>query len=198
VGKGDIQQFAASVRDQFNALFVTPPNVAWSTSGGGNIATDGTFTAITVGAPFTITATSGAQNGFATVRVTGETFVHWQTAHFTAEEIATGLAASLADDEGDGLGNFLEYTLGTNPRIPTTLPAATRDATGHLTFTFTRPKDLPNVLYYGEATSAIGSWPLVVGIEIVTDGDPQTIRLTDPIGPGGSPQRYLRLRVSAP
>jgi hypothetical protein len=196
VGKGDGQQFTANVRDQFNAPLATQPGVTWGASGGGSVAADGTFTATTVGGPFTITATSGALNGNAAVTVTGETFVHWQAAHFSSAEIAAGIAAALADPEGDGLDNFLEYTLGTNPRAGTILPAATQDAGGHLVYTLTRPKALPNVLYFGEATSALGSWPTSVPIEIVIDNDPQTIRLTDSLGPGDSPQRYLHLRVA--
>ena len=198
VGKGDAQNFAASVRDQFNVPLATQPGVTWSASGGGSIAADGTFTASAVGGPFTITATSGAVSGIATVTVSGETFAHWQTVHFTTAEIAVGIAAALADAEHDGLSNFLEYTLGTDPRAATTLPAAARDGTGHLTFTLTRPKALPNVLYFGEATSALGSWPTAVPIQIVADGDPQTIRLTDPLGTGDSPQRFLHLRVTTP
>jgi hypothetical protein len=196
IGKGDTQQFAASVRDQFNTALATQPSVSWGANGGGGIAADGTFSASAVGGPFTVTVTSGPLTGNASVTVTGETFAHWQTAHFTPAEIAAGIAAALADPEGDGLDNFLEYTVGTNPRTPTTLPAAARNATGHLTFTLTRPKSLPNVLYFGEATSALGSWPTAVPIEIVVDADPQTIRLTDPLGTGDSPQRYLHLRVA--
>jgi hypothetical protein len=198
VGKGDTQQFAASVRDQFNTPLALQPSATWSAGGGGSIATDGTFTANTVGGPFAITAASSGLYGNAGVTVSGETFVHWQTAHFSAAEIAGGLAAASADPEVDGLNNFLEYTLGTNPRVATILPAATRDAAGHLTFTLTRPKALPNVLYFGEATSALGSWPTSVPSEVVTDSDPETIRLTDPLGIGDSSQRYLHLRVSAP
>ncbi len=198
VGKGNVQNFVASVRDQFNVPLVTQPGVTWSTSGGGSMAADGTFTASVVGGPFTITATSGAINGTASVTVSGETFAHWQTAHFTASEITAGIAAALADADYDGLCNLLEYALGTDPRAATTLPAVAWDATGHLTFTLTRPKALPNVLYFGEATAALGSWPTPVPIQIVTDGDPQTIRLTDPLGTGDGPQQFLRLRVTGP
>jgi hypothetical protein len=34
-------------------------------------------------------------------------------------------------------------------------------------------------------------------VEVQVDGDPQTIRLTDPIGTADSAQRFLRLRVSS-
>lgn len=198
VGKFDTQPFSASVLDQFDAALATQPAVAWSASGGGSIAANGTFTASTVGGPFTITATSGALVGNASVTVTGETLAHWRSAHFTAAEITAGLADDVADANFDGLLNILEYTLGTDPRAATTLPAAAFDATGHLTLTLSRPKALPGVLYFGEATNDLSTWPTSVPIEILTDGDPQTIRLTDPLGTTDSSRRFLRLRVGNP
>jgi hypothetical protein len=198
VGKGDAQIFVATVRDQFNAALGSQPAVTWGVSGGGSIATDGTFTASAVGGPFTVTATNGSINGTANVTVTGETFAHWQTAHFTAGEIAGGLADALTDAEDDGLVNFLEYTVGTNPRAGTSAFSATLNAAGHLTLTLSRPKALPGVEYFGEATSALGSFPTNVPIEIVADGDPQTIRLTDPLGTSDGAKRFLRVRVTAP
>jgi hypothetical protein len=198
VGKFDTQLFSASVLDQFGAALTSQPSIAWSANGGGSIATDGTFTATAVGGPFTVTATSDALSGNANVSVTGETLLHWRGAHFSAAEISAGLADDLTDADGDGLPNYLEYTVGTDPRLPTALPAASLDATGHLTLTLTRPKTLPGVLYSGEATNDFASWPTSVPIEVVADGDPQTIRLTDPIGTVDSAQRFLRLRVTAP
>ena len=198
VGKYATQLFAASVLDQFDAPLTTQPAVGWSTNGGGSIAAGGTFTASTVGGPFTVAATSGALVDNAVVTVTGESLAHWRGAYFTPAEITAGLAADLADADGDGLANILEWALGTHPRTANTLPAAALDATGHLTLTLTRPKSLPGVSFFGEATSAPGSWPTVVPIEILADGDPQTIRLTDPIGSGGSAQRFLRLRITTP
>ena len=198
IGKWDSQFFAANVRDQFDAPLASQPGVTWSASGGGSIATDGTFTASTVGGPFTITATTGAMSGNASVTVTGETLEHWRSAHFTAAEISASLAADLADPDGDGLTNLLERALGLDPRVASNLPAFTRDATGHLTLTLTRPKALPGITYIGEASSTLGSWPTSVPIEILLDGDPQTIRLTDPLGTADGPQRFLRLRVTSP
>jgi hypothetical protein len=141
---------------------------------------------------------SGTLNGNANATVTGETLPHWRSAHFSAAEISAGLADDLADFEGDGLTNYFEYTVGTDPRAATVLPDASLDATGHLTLTLTRPKALPGVLYFGEATNDLASWPTSVPIEILADGDPQTIRLTDPLGTADSAQRFLRLRVTAP
>ena len=198
VGKFASQLFAASMLDQFGAPLATQPAVAWSASGGGTIAADGTFTASTVGGPFTVSATSGALAGNASVTLTGELLAHWRTAHFTAAEITAGLAADTADPDFDGLPNLLEYALGTDPRTPTPRPATALNAIGHLTLTLTRPKSLPDVSYFGEATGSLGSWPTSVPIEILAAGDPQTIRLTDPLGTSDSAQRFLRLRITTP
>lgn len=198
VGKFSTQLFAASVLDQFDAPLATQPAVAWSTTGGGGIAADGTFTASSVGGPFTVAATSGPLSGNASVTVTGETRPHWRSAYFTAAEITAGLAEDLADADGDGLANIIEWAVGTDPRTANTLPAAALDATGHLTLTLTRPKALPDVLYFGEATGALTEWPTSVPLEILADGDPQTIRLTDPLGTSDGGQRFLRLRATSP
>jgi hypothetical protein len=198
VGKGDAQLFAASALDQFGAVLATQPEFAWNTSGGGSITADGTFTANTVGGPFTITATSGVLVGNASVTVTGELLTHWRNAHFTPAEITAGIAADLFDADNDGLVNLIEYGIGTDPRSTTSPLTAAMDATGHLTLTLTRPKSLPDALYIGEATSDPTTWPTTIPVEIITDGDPQTIRITDPLGTLDSAQRFLRLRISTP
>ncbi len=70
---GATQIFTASVLDQFGAALAVQPGITWSTSGGGNIAADGTFTASTVGGPYTITVTSGSITSTANVTVSKAT-----------------------------------------------------------------------------------------------------------------------------
>ncbi len=199
VSKGGSQVFAARVLDQFQAPLATQPSSTWSVSAGGSITADGTFTAATVGGPFTITATSGGMSATASVMVTGESVASWQARYFTSEEIAAGDAGDLVDADGDGVTNLLEYALGTDPRTSTPAAVPELDANGRLTLTLTRPKALAGISYLGEATGALdGTWPTSVAIEVLSDGDPQTIRLTDPIGAADSPRRFLRLRVTKP
>jgi hypothetical protein len=70
VAPNSTQQFLATARDQFGIALATPPTFAWTTSGGGTIGGTGLFTsAATPGGPFTITATSGARSGSATVTI---------------------------------------------------------------------------------------------------------------------------------
>lgn len=198
LGKGDTQAFGAVALDQFGTALAAQPAFTWSADGGGSVDASGVFSAAAVGGPFTITATSGTLSGGATVTVTGETLTHWRTAHFSAAEINAGLANDLADADGDGLPNFLEYAFGLDPRTPNALPAAALDLNGHLSLTLTRPKALPGLLYSGEASSSLESWPTSVSAELILDGDPQTIRFTDPLGSAEQWERFLRVRVTRP
>lgn len=67
---GGTQVFGASVLDQFFDPLLSQPAVGWSSSGGGTISAGGIFTAGEVGGPYTVTATSGALSGAASVSVT--------------------------------------------------------------------------------------------------------------------------------
>ncbi|HTL51093.1 MAG TPA: hypothetical protein VL860_00815, partial [Planctomycetota bacterium] len=67
------QNFTASGKDQFATAMAVAPVFSWSVSGGGTIgAATGIYTAgAFAGGPFTVTATSGAKSGTASVTVTG-------------------------------------------------------------------------------------------------------------------------------
>jgi hypothetical protein len=65
---GGTQQFSATVKDQFGAIF--SPTLTWSVNGGGTIDSTGLFTAGSVaGGPFTVTASAGSASGTAAVSV---------------------------------------------------------------------------------------------------------------------------------
>lgn len=71
VTTGATQAFAATARDQFAQPLSATPSFSWTTSGGGTINSSGTFTAgSSAGGPFTVTATTGARSGTASVTVT--------------------------------------------------------------------------------------------------------------------------------
>ena len=70
ISYGGTQAFSASVLDQFTDPLAVQPGVAWSAGGGGSISEGGTFTAQTVGGPYTITATSGTVVGTASATIT--------------------------------------------------------------------------------------------------------------------------------
>lgn len=106
-------------------------------------------------------------------------------------------ALQTADPDADGLGNLIEYALGTSPNLATsTADAYTLARSGNfLTLGFDQPGD-PTLVYTVEATNdlATGSWSPVhtfpsfntAGAALYTD----TANLTT------SPRRFLRLSVS--
>ncbi|MDD5708209.1 MAG: Ig-like domain-containing protein, partial [Kiritimatiellae bacterium] len=81
VAMNSTQAFVATAKDQFVAVLVSQPVIAWTVSGGGAIGTNGLFTAgVTAGGPHTVTALSGGKSGTANVTVTEvnlNPIAHW-------------------------------------------------------------------------------------------------------------------------
>jgi hypothetical protein len=171
----------------------SPENLAVS------ISYNGTPTPPTEAGTYTVTAVVSDINrqGSATdtlVIAPGNDFVSWQNIHFDESEQTEGLADDLADPDGDGHPNLTEYALGTDPRKFTPQPVPTRGADG-LSFTFTRPANLPGISYEAESSEDVGNWRPVL-LELVTPGTTETLRARDPLDTGDPGQRFLRLRIS--
>lgn len=163
-----------------------------------------------------LTAKPGAA-GFTTVRITStdleggslqtdlpvtvlgaDPLVAWRQTHFTTTEGA-GDAADGADPDGDGLPNFLEYAVGTSPRVPSA-PATLAGLTGgHLTLRYARVAD-PALVYTVEVASApAGPWSTLVAAGNPSTGAANvvgTVTVTDPEPLSEHPRRFLRLRVA--
>jgi hypothetical protein len=122
----------------------------------------------------------------------GNDLVSWKNAHFTEAEQSAGLAADNADPDSDGLQNLAEYALGTDPRQFTPPLVPTLDANG-LSLSFTRPANLPGLNYSAESSEGIDTWT-PVPLEVIQEGDPETVRARDPLTNGDPSKRFLRLR----
>jgi hypothetical protein len=120
----------------------------------------------------------------------------WKTEYFTETEQLAGLDAENADPDFDNLPNLAEYALGTHPREFTPPLVATLDSEG-LTLTFTRPPGLPDVTYFAESSEEFGTWS-PIPLEIITPGDPETVRARDPLSSGDPSKRFMRLRFESP
>ncbi len=115
---------------------------------------------------------------------------------------ATGLSGAaadpLADPDGDGVPNLLEYALGGDPLVPRSavLPEAEL-VDGRLAFTFNRIAD-PGLIYTVEVSDDLVTWQL-----LDVPGNPSTgeanvagpVTVVDPGDRGAAPRRFLRLRV---
>jgi len=133
--------------------------------------------------------------------ITGEPIAAWRSQHFTADEIAAGLAADAADADGDGLTNLTEYTLGTDPRAFTPAPLVLTRASDNsfrLTFTARRASGAGYerlTRKYSVEGSADpvnpAAWQSLPGYtDVVGDDQSVTVALT-----AGDPLIFYRLRV---
>ena len=116
----------------------------------------------------------------------------WKNENFSPAEQSAGLANNTADPDTDGLQNLAEFALGTDPREFTAPLNSTLDENG-LTLTFNRPANLPGVSYFAESAEEFDSW-LPIPLEVITPGDPETVRARDPLTTGDPSKRFLRLR----
>ncbi len=85
-------------------------------------------------------------------------FSSWQGTQFSSEQVTAGEAAENFDADGDGLSNFAEYALGTDPNVVNESPTATRLDAGVMTLSFERPIGLGDVIYDAEISDTLGGW----------------------------------------
>ena len=127
------------------------------------------------------------------------------------------LAAPLADPDGDGIPNLLEFAFNLNPLAadgPTALPrpgsGSFADAAGTLrrfpTLTFTRRTDAPNLVYTVEVTTDLSannwnaSTPVFVSSTVANmpaNTGQAVYRAPLPLdGPDAAPRQFMRVRVT--
>jgi hypothetical protein len=164
-----------------------------------NVTYDGQTTAPTDYGSYAVSATiadpnyTGSAGGV--LSVTGEPLDEWIAARFTAAQIAAGQAADDADTDRDGLNTLTEYALGSDPLTPSPSVVGTLEDDG-LALRFTRPKNLPDVVYLAEASSDLIDW-IALPVVVVTDGPVQSVRAVDPSSPEAN-RRFVQLRIVRP
>ncbi len=125
----------------------------------------------------------------------------WRLTHFGSADSA-GDADDLADPDGDGLPNLLEYALGADPQAPGSGPVLQVSGLGpqpsYLQITFHRVAD-PALAYAVEAASGLSpvAWD-DIWTSTGTDNTAGPVAVTDPEPLSAHPRRFLRLRVSIP
>jgi hypothetical protein len=91
----------------------------------------------------------------------------------------------LADPDGDGLVNRVEYALGTSPVQPDArrglrvLSAAGESGAGEMTVAFVRRRDAADVRYVFEASADLAAWCDVTAAASLTENIPQDDGLTE-------------------
>ncbi|MEO7098770.1 MAG: MBG domain-containing protein [Luteolibacter sp.] len=178
----------------------TPKSVSATSTPDGlavEITYDGSLTAPTNSGTYAVTATItdpdylGSTSGSLVISPAND-WTSWQNTHFTGSEITAGLASDNDDPDSDGLPNLAEYALGADPHQFTPPFTTTVDETG-VTLVFTRPANLPGITYIAEYTDEFGTWT-PIPLELVTPGDPETLRAHAPLSTEEPHRRFLRLR----
>ena len=130
-----------------------------------------------------------------------ETRAIWRLRHFTLAELENdSIAGDLADPDGDGVPNLLEYALAGDPRRSDTgsVPTLTMNPSGAV-FQFQRQRDLAldGLTYAVEATDNLSNgWQVATGTTLsvaATNGTTETVRVTIPVTVR---PLFVRLRVT--
>jgi choline-sulfatase len=178
----------------------------------GGVATNLTVTAIPddlAEGPETITVTLNADpfyevgiTGSATLTIFDTPIDNWRYDQFGTDANTVTIAGNLADPDGDGAANLLEYALRLNPNVASVvgLPVYGVES-NHLTLTFTKWLDATDITYLPEAADAPGgSWLTndITQTVISQTATTQVIKATDSIFISDSLKRFLRLKVTYP
>lgn len=111
-------------------------------------------------------------------------------------------AEPLADPDGDGLANLIEYALGTDPLAfsnPLRHKLVPKDgplSEMRLNLQFERPKDVPGVSYHVQGSSDLVRWDEISEFHVSSEpGSPtETVSVTDAQTADAGP-RFIRLEV---
>ena len=117
----------------------------------------------------------------------------WRLSKF-ATPVPSGAAADLADPDGDGDVNLVEYALSGEPKTSDKNPGYTVSlgATGALQLTFLRAR--ADITYTVEGSSDLQTWQ---SLAVNPGAVGATVPVPD-VPPLGATRRFLRLRMSVP
>ncbi len=137
-------------------------------------------------------------------------FQRWQASRFTEEELEDeAISGPDADVDEDGRKNLVEYTFGTQPKDPDTLPIATNtftalDGSDYLSLTYRRAVDAADVMLIPEVAESLeGPWMSgpehtveVSRVRLDTpSGEMEEVHVRDSIAIGEGDQRFMRLQI---
>lgn len=126
----------------------------------------------------------------------GSPLERWRLDHF-GDVRNTGRAADLADSDGDGSSNLLEYAASMNPNATDKGPVTSRSDGDTLEFVYTKNKAATDVTCTVEWRDDMSTWN-TVGVTSSILSETETIQQIKASVPVGAVQRFMRLKVTRP
>ena len=152
---------------------------------------------------FTMTLTGAGATNAATITILKQPILIWRATNFGTNANNSAIAGDLADPDGDGVTNLIEYALGLNPNSADVsgLPAVGQ-TNGFLTLTFTRVNSAIDITYIPEVGGDLINWnsgPSFVSQSVLASNSVfQTIQARDLIPPSAATSRFIRLHIAHP
>ncbi len=137
----------------------------------------------------------------ATLRI-GDNYASWQSATFATSGLPPAQTTDIADADGDGLSNFLEYASNSNPLLGNQpSPTGLAEAGGTVAFTYRKYLHALDLNYSIQGSTQLAgplSWAPVTPLSEATlsdDGATRVIQATVE-KPANQPSWFLRLKVT--
>ncbi len=144
----------------------------------------------------------GVAGGSMVTVTSAPTLIDWQNLWFDEEELLDeNISGPMADPNGNGVPNLLEFAFGGDPVGPGSAPLQELSLTeeGRLKLSHRRLKDSAQLQYIVEASSNLVDWSstglTVLEILPADEDGYETITVLDDIAAAGSAKRFMRVRV---
>ena len=153
-----------------------------------------------------VTMESGVASTYATANATvtihDQPIDAWRFSHFTAAELGNpAVSGDLADSDGDGIVNLLEYALNLDPKTAdvNALPAVIVNPGGYPTLTYTASTAAVDISYIVEISTDLVTWnagPYFAALSPVADNvTPRIVTVSSAKTLATQPIQFMRLRV---
>ncbi|MEP6663718.1 MAG: Ig domain-containing protein, partial [Verrucomicrobiota bacterium] len=120
----------------------------------------------------------------------------WRFANFGASALNPAIAGDLADTEGDGFNNLIEYATGTDPFVTNASPWNSAIENGFLTLATVKNPTATNLTWLAESSLVLSGWN--ASDTTVLQNTTNLFKVRDNFPFTTNPQRFLRLKISDP
>ena len=131
----------------------------------------------------------------AVVGIQDKPFDAWRFEEFSPIELGNpSISAGLADPDGDGMENLLEYAFGLDPQAAGVPPILTTESNGYLAISATKNPTATDLIWSAECGDAPDAW----GPAQVETNTSTSFLARDVVLKSSAGRRFIRIQVSLP